>query len=132
MDQNIFKKFVDWSKLKLKIHASDDISFYFHEREIWWTSVGQNVGSEENGKNKNFERPVLILKKFNKRTFLGIPASSQLIISKYHYTFTLDSDQYCLNLSQIRTFSSKRLLRFVGKLGEQDFCEVTEMLKKQL
>ena len=31
------------------------------------------MGFEEDGKNDNFVRPVLVLKKFNNDMFLGIP-----------------------------------------------------------
>jgi len=54
------KKFFDWTELKIKIHSQERV-FYFREREIWWTSLGLNIGFEQNGKNKRFERPVLIL-----------------------------------------------------------------------
>ena len=43
------------------------------KKDIWWVSVGVNVGFEEDGKNDNFVRPVLVLKKFNNDMFLGIP-----------------------------------------------------------
>ena len=38
---------------------------FFYPREVWWCSAGLNIGVESNGKNKNFERPMLIIKKFN-------------------------------------------------------------------
>ncbi len=30
-----------------------------------WCSIGINVGDEEDGKNELYERPVLVIKKFN-------------------------------------------------------------------
>jgi mRNA interferase MazF len=50
----------------------------FKERDIWWVSIGVNVGFEEDGKHEKFLRPVLILKKFNKELFLGIPNSDKI------------------------------------------------------
>lgn len=58
------QKFVDWTKLKIATHFSNK-NVYFREGEIWWVSIGQNIGNEQNGKNTNFERSVLIFKKFN-------------------------------------------------------------------
>ena len=130
MTKEIMKRFTEWANLKIKIHLSPEISFFFHQREIWWASIGQNVGSEQGGKNRNFERPVLIIKKFNSRTFLGAPISTQLKISPYHHTFIQSDKKYCTNVSQIRTFSSKRLLRLVGKMSSEDFQEVTNKLQK--
>jgi mRNA interferase MazF len=130
MKKEVLRKFYEWTRIKVKIHISTDISFFFHGREIWWASIGQNIGSEQNGKNHNFERPVLIIKKFNRQTFLGVPISTQLKVSSYHHTFTQNNRQYCINLSQIRTFSSKRLLRLIGKMSAVDFQEVRSKLQK--
>lgn len=44
-----------------------DRSLYFKERQIWWASIGQNIGVEANGKNKKYERPVIILKNLTVR-----------------------------------------------------------------
>ena len=36
-------------------------SVSFKERDIFWVSIGQNIGYEQNGKSDIFSRPVLIL-----------------------------------------------------------------------
>jgi hypothetical protein len=77
--EKILKWFKGWAELKPKLHFSER-EIYFKERQIWWASVGQNIGSEENGKHGNFERTVLIFKKFNKDTFLGMPISTKIKI----------------------------------------------------
>lgn len=128
MVHDTLKKFIDWSGLKFKIHTSADIDFYFKEREIWWASIGQNIGSEQNGKNLDFERPVLVFKKFNSRIFLGVPISTKAGTSPYHCEFALGGNKYWANLSQIRTFSSKRLLRRVNKIAIEDFNRVIDIL----
>lgn len=57
-----------WHKIKIDIQlAVDKSNLYFYEKDVWWASLGANIGHEEDGKNKKFERPVLILKKFNKK-----------------------------------------------------------------
>jgi mRNA interferase MazF len=57
------KNFEGWSKFKQKLDAHETPrSLYFHEREIWWCSLGINVGSEFDGKNELFERPAVIVK----------------------------------------------------------------------
>jgi mRNA interferase MazF len=56
------KDFRKWHFRKKLVHESKNIP-YFYEREIWWCSIGLNVGYEQDGKNDNFERPVLVLKK---------------------------------------------------------------------
>ena len=32
------------------------------QREIWWCSIGVNVGVEQDGKNSLYERPVLVVR----------------------------------------------------------------------
>ena len=71
--RELIKIFANWTKLKIRIHASEaNKDVYFKEGQIWWASVGQNIGVEANGKNENYERPVVILKKFNGHSFLGV------------------------------------------------------------
>lgn len=72
----VWRWFTDWAHLKPQIHFSSEFDVYFRERQIWWASIGQNIGSEENGKHGNFERPVIVLKKFNPQTFLAVPIST--------------------------------------------------------
>jgi hypothetical protein len=61
-------RFYNWIKLKESLHK-EKLRPYFKEREIWWTSIGFNVGDEQHGNNDIFERPVLVIKKFNKNIF---------------------------------------------------------------
>ena len=127
--EKILKWFKDWAELKPKLHFSER-ELYFKERQIWWASVGQNIGSEENGKHGNFERTVLIFKKFNKDTFLGMPISTKIKIGKHRYVFSKDSKKFCLNLSQMKVMSSKRLLRLVGIMAEPDFQNIVTLFKE--
>ncbi|MFA5871014.1 MAG: hypothetical protein WC842_03995 [Candidatus Paceibacterota bacterium] len=55
------KDFDSWNIQKKKINTREKVIFC-NIREIWWCSLGVNIGSEEDGKNELFERPVLILK----------------------------------------------------------------------
>ena len=48
------KDFNEWNELKKKINSRNPI--YVSERDIWFCSVGLNVGSEQSGKHKLFER----------------------------------------------------------------------------
>lgn len=58
-----------WHSLKEKIELKNIEEIRFREQEIWWCSLGENIGCEEDGKNELFERPVLILRKFNHEMF---------------------------------------------------------------
>ena len=116
------KRFVEWYKLKTRIHAS--AAKLFREREMWWCSIGENIGSEENGKGRLFERPVLVVKKFNKELFIGIPLSSKLKDDQYHIPVLVDHLMGTAIISQIRAYSSRRLVRKIGYCDYDDFNSI--------
>lgn len=101
----------------------------FNERDIWWSSIGYNLGEESNGKNNLFERPVLVLRKVSKFTFIGIPFTTSVLTGNYYYPYqyTDESDKeqkVFLMLHQTKLVSRKRLLRRIGKMTEFNFEEV--------
>ena len=70
------KRFNEWIRLKRKIHYRGRETD-FSEGEVWWCGCGENVGVEINGKNRYFSRPVLIFRKLDKKSFMGIPLTSR-------------------------------------------------------
>jgi|SRR3989344_453029 len=125
-------KFTNWIKLKIKLHLGEDINFYFKEREIWWASIGANVGSEIEGKNTNFERPVLVLKKFSKDMMWVLPLTSKHKESRYHHKIEYRNQEFNVVLSQLRTISSKRLLRKIRKISPVEFGIIRNKTKSLL
>jgi len=102
-----------------------------NKKQVWWLSIGLNVGVEEDGKNNNFERPVLIVKVFNRQCFLGIPiTSADKSNKKYYFPITYNQKKFFLILSQIRLFSVKRLSRKIYKIDSADFLQIKKELKK--
>ena len=73
------KNFSKWNKKKIEVENRDidALKINFKNREVWWCSLGENIGYEQDGKGENFERPILILRKFNKHIFLGIPLTTK-------------------------------------------------------
>lgn len=128
-EENLLIKFIQWTKLKIRIHISNNSKLYFCEREIWWTSLGVNIGYEQDGKNERFERPVLILKVFNRDIFWALPITSKEKTGKYYYQFEHSGNKYSVILSQIRLISSKRLLRKIRVLPDTDFEKVRKLIK---
>lgn len=125
--KEILKIFVSWTKLKVKIHLSER-AVYPKVREIWWVSLGQNVGVEVNGKNAGFERPVVVIKVFNNFGMLVAPISSKIKKGKYFIEFiNEDGTKNIVNMSQIRSVSSKRFIRKVGELKIADFERLKEV-----
>ncbi|HEX7655089.1 MAG TPA: type II toxin-antitoxin system PemK/MazF family toxin [Verrucomicrobiae bacterium] len=88
---------------------------------MWWCALGANIGAEANGKHDHFERPVLILKKFNKEMFWGVPLTSKPKQPQFHSLVSHEAGQSWVALTQLKTFSTKRLLRRVGMVSADDF-----------
>jgi mRNA-degrading endonuclease toxin of MazEF toxin-antitoxin module len=114
------KDFDTWNSEKRKIEEQGPHKLIFHEREIWWCSLGLNIGSEEDGKNKMFERPVLVIKKFNNNICWILPMTSKIRDNKYHVLINEDK-QYSVILSQIRLVSVKRFRRLIKKVTPKQF-----------
>lgn len=132
LDLELFNKYIDWTKLKTNLHLSERV-LYPRRREIWWVNLGQNIGVETNGKNDRFERPVLVIKPFNTHSFLVSPISSKLKKDEYIFEFSNNLNQRnIVNLSQLRTISTKRFIRKVDVMSEQDFRHIIVMIKNFL
>ena len=67
------KQFAEWTSLKNKLHKKSHVAPYVSEGDIWWASIGENVGSEIDGKNSLFSRPVIIYKKLSHHFLLYQP-----------------------------------------------------------
>ena len=124
---NMSKDFSEWHKLKSRIHESHQ-SPLFREREVWWCSLGANIGFEEDGKHGRFERPVLVVRKFNREMLWVLPLSSKIKDGIYYHHFLLNGELRSVLLSQIRTVSAKRLIRRVAKLNQGEFAQILESL----
>ncbi len=100
----------------------------FHEREIWFIKIGENVGFEQNGKGDKFLRPVIILKKFSKNVFIGIPLTKTVKDTKFYASFTFKDVTSPAILSQIKLFDSKRLAYTIGRMSQGDYDVVKQKL----
>lgn len=125
------KDFDNWNEHKKAIDDTD-AGLYFYEREIWWCSIGVNVGFEQDGKNEYFTRPVLILKKFSKDVFIGLPLSTSKKEGRYYFKFTFQGQKSNALLSQVRLFDAKRLKDKLGRLPKSIFKEIRQKVKDLL
>jgi mRNA-degrading endonuclease toxin of MazEF toxin-antitoxin module len=112
-----------WNKLKQYLNRGA-AKAYFKTREIWFCSVGKNIGHEQNGHHEFFERPVLIFARFDTETFLGIPISSKGKAGSWYFPINYREGIYYLLLNQIRLFDSKRLSRKIAKISMEDYLKI--------
>ena len=124
------KDFQKWHIRKEELHERGiNKKIYFYEREIWWCCLGLNIGFEQDGKNNQFERPVLILKKFNRDIFWALSLTSKSKLGKYYYQFEYNGRKYSVILSQLKLMSNKRLLRKIRTFPQDDFNKVRKLIK---
>ncbi len=122
------KDFDRWNDRKKDLDGRGDRPFY-HAREVWWCSVGVNVGNELDGTGKHHDRPVLILRPFNAETFFGICLVGHARTGRYYFPLgKIDDRDAVANLSQARLFDSKRLIRKIGTIDERTFRELAKAL----
>ena len=121
------KDFDKWNDLKKSIDAGQTDTFA-NPREVWWCSLGVNVGIETDGKPNLFERPVLVLKVFNAEMIWVLPITSVLKEASFRYVFTFNHTKQSVVVTQIRTISTKRLRRKVGTIPEEDFKNIQKKL----
>lgn len=115
------KDFLAWAHKKVVLDATPSIP-YFREREIWYCSMGHNIGYEQDGKGPDYSRPVLIIKKYNKYLFTGIPLTTKTKSFPFYFSIgkVNDKDANAI-LSQTRAYSSKRLINKVETLDNTTF-----------
>ncbi len=122
------KNYKKWHELKISIE-NDDKSILFNEREIWWCSVWENIWYEQDWKNNLYERPVLILKKFNNDIFFWLPITSKKKDNKYYYEYDSWHIKGSIIISQWRILSKKRLLRKISKIWRLWFLNIVKSFK---
>ncbi len=128
----MLKDFDTWNKRKKDIDTSE-FSGYPNEREVWWCSLGVNIGVEADGKNENFERPVLILKKYNRHSVLAVCLTSKIQSDNaFLMTYEHKGEKLSANLSQVKTISTRRLLRLMYRMNSKTFREIKETIKSML
>lgn len=118
------KDFDGWNEQKKRLERSAKESLDFREQEIWWCALGVNIGHEQDGKHGVYERPVLIVKKFNATTAWIVPLSSKPKQGYLYYSVRVGGEVQSLLLSQMRLVSVKRLRRHKGSISFEEWREV--------
>lgn len=118
------KDFSKWNKKQSQLDAKKE-RLYFRVGEVWWTHIGENIGVEANGKSEEYLRPVIILKKFNKYSFISVPLTTSPIRNKYRISIgKILGKEAAVNISQVRYLDSKRLAKKICPLETGLFLDV--------
>ena len=121
------KDFDHWNTIKKSVDArTDTISLYFRERDVWWAAIGTNIGFEQDGKGERAQRPVLVLRKFNRHVLLVIPLSTRHKPgNKYYISLTSpDAVERSAIISQLRLIDIRRLTEHMFMLDVANFAAI--------
>ncbi len=124
------KNFDNWNKKKKVINETEfESAPFYSEREVWWCSLGLNIGYEQDGKGKDFARPILIIKGFSKQVLLCLPLTTKQKEGKYYHGVDLkDGISRKVILSQVRLIDSKRLQEKICMLDELQFKSIKQKI----
>jgi hypothetical protein len=91
----MLKRFLEWIKLKSTLHHGEA-----------------------------FTRPVIVLKKYDRYSFLAAPLTTQGKEGTWYHTFTHNQKKQTAVLSQTRVVNYKRLKELVGKTDSTDYNNI--------
>jgi mRNA interferase MazF len=139
---NTFQKDFDgWNQLAKELDQKQchlfDVNtkkYIFRTREIWFCSVGVNIGTEICGKNLEFERPILVINRSH-RTFVCLPLTSKK--PKFEHLYVdisyIDNsgvlvESYVLTSNPI-SYDVNRLQRKIRKLSSHNFNKILSQVQ---
>ncbi len=124
MDQ----EYDNWNIVKKELSKKEE-KFFFKEGDIWWVSLGKNLGTESYGKGEIFRRPVLVIKKLNSNSCIVLPLTSKSKNGTWFTDISFQNEIKTVLLYQIKMINTKRFQRRLGVLDDNDFKKVKEKLK---
>jgi len=126
LNKNIKKDFDKWNEVKKQRDRSEFPDGPFpKEGMVWMCILGVNIGFEQNGTEKNFERPMLVVKKFNNQMYWAVPLSSKQKEYDFYFNFTDPNGQeVSAILAQMRLISVKRFVREMYRFDDTLFVEI--------
>lgn len=120
------KKFLEWIGIKERLHEEKHDPPFVSEREIWWVSIGENVGSEVNGKSALFSRPAIIFKKLAHGFYFVIPTTTQERKGSWYVPFRQKNKAMVACLHQVRAIDHKRLSSRPGTFDGEDLIRIKQ------
>ena len=127
LNQDIYD---EWNNLKKMLNTKKEI-ITFYQGNIYFMSIGKNIGHESYGKNDMFLRPVLVYRKLSKTTFIGIPLTSSKKEGSYYFSFNYkQATTSTAMLNQMRTFDIRRSEYLSGKINNNTYINLEKKVKE--
>ena len=124
------KDFDRWNEKKKHLNEPRD-PVYFRDGEVWWVHLGLNVGFEIDGKDDNFARPVIVLRKYNKYSFLALPLTTSPKANRWKlHIGQISGKQAWAVLSQLRNIDSRRLYQKVATVSAEQLGQIKKEARR--
>lgn len=121
-----------WSDRKESLKNTNHKPPYFKEREVWWCALGDNIGTEINGKGEFLRRPVIIVRKLDKYSFVGVPLTSKSKKGTWYVSIVCSGLGNTAVVSQIRSLDYRRLDKKMFVLDRITFLSIIVQINKLL
>jgi mRNA-degrading endonuclease toxin of MazEF toxin-antitoxin module len=125
------EQYETWNKEKQKLNEHKR-KLLFKEGEIWWCSVGVNIGEEVYGKGTHFRRPVVILKKLAQNSCVVMPTSTKEKEGTWYFPITVNEKKRFVLMNQIRFISANRFSSRESVLPEEQFLALKKSAARLL
>ncbi|HEY9583640.1 MAG TPA: type II toxin-antitoxin system PemK/MazF family toxin [Candidatus Paceibacterota bacterium] len=126
------KDFDGWNVNKKAVN-NKVAPLFWYEREVWWNSLGINIGHEQDGSSEDYSRPVLILRKLSHDTCIIMPLTTSKNIHKYRPSIGIfEGEENKVVLTQMKVIDSRRLLKKIGTVNLNIFNEIRKIARELL
>lgn len=123
------KDFDAWNRLKKRLDARTSFPFAASP-EVWWCALGLNIGVEMNGKDEDFERPVVVIRAYSTEMLRVVPLTTRAKQTRFHLKLSEPFSGSFAVVSQARVISAKRLVRLIGKLADDDISRLHALMRE--
>ncbi len=126
------KDFSHWALVKSGLDVVDPPNYFF-EGEVWWASLGVNIGHELNGKFPSYSRPIVILKTFSRSSLFYVPLTTakedRIKPFLFYVGEVIPGKQSNASLSHASSMDGRRLLAKIGNLEQNLFNDLKKATK---
>lgn len=122
----MYKDFDSWNQIKKRVNESNHTKVKLGE--VFWCKLGLNIGVEQDGRN-DFERPVVIIKKFSSQIVLIAPLTTKFHAGNWYLKVNFLNRNQQIILNQIKPIDTRRLLNSIGQILKK---EVKEIVRKYI
>ena len=123
------KDFDKWNEKKKQTNSRD--GRFYHEREIWWCSLGVNVGYEQDGHGLLFQRPVLVVKGLSSNTCIVVPLTASGEAHPMRISLgEIDGKEAFAIISQMRVVDTRRFTERLHILNKEVFKNIQKTIRR--